>query len=85
MLSLSVLSGVLTLLKLKTLVAYIVLGTVFIVSGTIFHEYGTNYMRAMQSDLHVILIIKSHICEYSDHGAKQIRVISDLVQLQHVQ
>ena len=58
---------------------------VLIVSCTILHEYWADYVRTMQPNLDIILIIKSHICEYSDHWAKQVRAVSYLVKLKHIQ
>jgi hypothetical protein len=65
--------------------AYIVFGLIFVVSRAILHQDSPNNVRAMQTNLHVVLVIERHVGKDGDHGAQQVEVVPIHVQLEEVQ
>ena len=65
--------------------AYVVFGLIFVVSRAILHQNGPNNVRAMQANLHVVLVVQGHVCKDGDHGAQQVGVVPIHVQLEEVQ
>ena len=55
-----------------------------IIGCAILHEDPTNQVRTVQTDLNIVLIVKGHVREDSQHGSNQVWIISVGVYLQHI-
>jgi hypothetical protein len=54
---------------MRYFLTYVFLGIPTVVSGTVFHENGTDNVAPMESDLDIALVVKAHISQDSQHRA----------------